>query len=330
MTEELPLVTACMLIKNRIWSLKAVLNALEDIHYPKRKLKLVFVDDFSDDGSYEFLTEWSRARSMNFYNIEIIRARTNIPQARNLCIDHTEGEYLLFWDSDVIPPPELLLEMVNLMKKDKHVGIIGSDYIYDPSLKVKYAPMMSKETYAVYMGFTLIQKDVFKIAGKFNELLTVGEDTEFCIRVKERSKYTIYWAPKPVLHLKRLIDVTKPGILRDWLRYNLTVRAKEYYSSWKSLPRFLKLRIVYWILWPWTLMLLAYTLMLGNIIIILFLLLYILASAYLVIRQRGVTRGIELWIKSNVLTGLALSYGILIEVVKNFAKRKHITSARSY
>jgi glycosyltransferase involved in cell wall biosynthesis len=317
----LPLITICMPVKNRLWSLKRVLNTLENIDYPKHKLKLVFVDDFSVDGSYEFLAEWSTRVQPSFYSISLIRARTNIPQARNICVDHMEGEYLLFWDSDVIPPPDLLLEMVNLMEKDQYIGIIGADYIYDPSLKVTYVPTMNRKTIAVYMGFTLIRRDVFKTVGRFNELLSQGEDTEFCIRVRERTSYAIYWAPRPVFHLKTVDDIAKYGTLKSWLKFNFTIRAKEYYLSWSSLPKFLKFRVIYWILWPWALILLAYTLLSGKIFIIPFLLLYIFASAWLVVEQKGIIEGFKLWFKGNMPTGLALSYGILVEFVKGIAKR---------
>jgi len=316
MTEsELPLITICMPVKDRLWSLKTVLNTLENIHYPKHKLKVIFVDDFSTDGSYEFLMEWAlKVRSMNFYKVNVIRTRSNIPQARNICIDHMEGEYLLYWDSDVVPPSELLLDIVKLMEKDKNIGIIGADYIYDSTLNTKYVPTLNKKTNAVYMGFTLIRKDVFKIVGKFNETLTQGEDTEFCLRVKEQSHYIIYWAPKPVLHLKRQKDVNKSDA---WLKFNFTKRAEEYLSTWNNLPRFLRIRIIYWILWPWILgsMVYAFTLKNIGIIIVLFSILYIFASAFPIVIQKGFIHGLEQWIRGNVPTGLALSYGILVRAM---------------
>jgi GT2 family glycosyltransferase len=171
------------------------------------------------------------------------------------------------------------------------------------------------------MGFTLIRRDVFKTVGRFNELLSVGEDTEFCIRVRERTGYAIYWAPRPVFHLKTVDDIAKYGTLKSWLKFNFTIRAKEYYLSWSSLPKFLKFRVIYWILWPWALILLAYTLLSGKIFIIPFLLLYIFASAWLVVEQKGIIEGFKLWFKGNMPTGLALSYGILVEFVKGIAKR---------
>jgi hypothetical protein len=168
------------------------------------------------------------------------------------------------------------------------------------------------------MGFTLIRKDVFKIIGKFNETLTEGEDTDFCLRVRERSHYIIYWAPKPVLHLKRKgIDINKPGTFKAWLKFNFTKRAEEYLSTWNNLPKFLRIRIIYWILWPWILGLMVYAFILKSIgiIIVLFSILYIFASAFLIVIQKGFIHGLEQWIRGNVPTGLALSYGVLVKAM---------------
>jgi len=319
---ELPLITIGVPTKNRAWTIRKILKALDSIEYPTHLLKVVFVDDYSTDDTYEIICEWaSKASEKGFHKVEVIRARTNIPQARNLCVKKMEGKYLLFWDSDVIPPPELLREMVDIIERNLDIGIIGADYIYEPSTGIKYKPVINKGTHAVYMGFTLIRREIFEKVGLFNENLSVGEDTEFGIRVRERTSYRIIWAPKPVLHLKRLEEVRKPGALRTWLWYNFTVRAGEYYNSWKTLPSFLKLRIAYWLMWPWIVGLLVYVAIMGKTLLALCLLTYVGASAYPVVQQKGVRHGIRLWIGGNVLTGLALSYGVLKEAMKTLISK---------
>jgi len=325
--EELPLITICMPVKNRAWCLPKVLPSIETLDYPKRKIKVIFVDDHSTDGSYEIIEKWSRnAEKLGFYKVEVIRAKTNIPQARNLCVKHMEGEILLFWDSDVVPPPELLREMVEELKRKPNVGIIGADYVYDPSTGIRYKPVTGKETHAVYMGFTLIRREVFEKAGLFNENLSVGEDTEFCIRVRERTGYRILWTPKPVLHLKRVEDIRRPGKFRRWLWYNFAVRAEEYYRSWHALPRFLKLRVIYWATWPYALVLLVMTMLsaVNNKTMLIpatLLLLYIVGSLYFNIRGRGF-EGLREWLLSSVPTGISLSYGILRKAIKENIKRR--------
>jgi len=305
-----------MPVKNRAWCLRRVLKAIESIEYPKCKLKVVFVDDYSQDGSYELIKEWSIKAKTQFYDVKIIRARTNISQARNLCIKQQEGRYLLFWDSDVIPPPELLREIVEHMEHNKSIGIVGADYIYESG--TKYKPMVNRKANAVYMGFTLIRREIFDVVGGFNENLSVGEDTEFGIRVVERTNYKIVWAPKPVLHLKKMGDMKRRGLFKVWLAYNFHVRAKEYYDSFRNLPRFLKARVLYYLVLPWIAIISLIAAVMGLHILIIILLVYLVPSVYLAIEQRGFKDGITIWLKFNVPTGLALSYGVLRVAIKRF------------
>jgi len=315
-SNEFPLVTIGMPIKNRSWCLNKVLRSIENLVYPQEKIKLVFVDDFSTDGTYEIIAEWAEKMRETYYDITLIQKHTNIPQARNLCIKHMEGKYLLFWDSDVIPPSELLREMVEYVMCNKSIGIIGSDYAYEPWTGIKYKPITNKKTNAVYMGFTLIRREVFEAVGMFNENLSVGEDTEFSLRVVEQTSYKIVWAPKPVLHLKKSEEVKKKGLVRTWLMYNFYIRSEEYYKSFRNLPRFLKARVLYYLGLPWVAIISLVTVIMGLQVWIIMLLMYLIPSIYLVIRQKGLKDGMTEWLKFNVPTGLALSYGVLRVAVK--------------
>ncbi|MEM2704415.1 MAG: glycosyltransferase [Candidatus Bathyarchaeia archaeon] len=317
--ENAPLITIGIPIKNRFQYIGDLLRAIEDLNYPKKKIKLVFVDDFSTDGTYEALVKWKNEVEEKYYKVVLMRERTNIPQARNLCIKNMEGDYLLFWDSDVIPPRDLLNEMISIMQSNPSIGIIGADYEYDPSLKVRYKPVVNKETNAVYMGFTLIRKEVFNAVGFFDENLSVGEDTEFSIRVIEKTGYKIVWAPRPVLHLKRPSDV-KRGIL-TWMAYNFRVRAEEYYKSFTKLPRFLKIRLAYYIGLPWVVVLGLATFIFGMQILAIVLLTYLAPSLYPLVKSRGLKDGIIMWLKFNLPTGLSLSYGFLFIALKRLLRK---------
>lgn len=316
MRKNLPLVTIGIPVKNRVWCIRRLLEAVDSLEYPKDRIKLVFVDDYSTDGTFEILAEWKARMEKRYYAIVLVRERTNIPQARNLCVKNMEGKYLLFWDADVLPPPDLLKTMVVKMEGDPTVGIIGADYIYESNTRHK--PVIDKETHAVYMGFTLIRREVFDKVGGFNEKLSVGEDTEFGIRVKESTHYKIIWSPKPVLHLKRPGD---KWTFYRWLKYNFHIRAKEYGETFGSLPRFLKIRILYYILLPWIVIVAIIGITILNLSVLLVLLAYLFASMYLVIRQKGLKDGITTWVKFNLPTGLALSYGIFKIVIKNLLKK---------
>ncbi|MEM2425353.1 MAG: glycosyltransferase, partial [Candidatus Bathyarchaeia archaeon] len=307
------------LIKNRFQYIRNLLNAIENLDYPKKKVKLIFVDDFSIDGTYEALVKWKNEVEEKYYKMVLMRERTNIPQARNLCIKNMEGDYLLFWDSDVIPPRDLLSEMISIMEENPTIGMIGADYEYDPSLKVRYKPIVNKETHAVYMGFTLIRREVFNVAGFFDENLSVGEDTEFGIRVTEKTDYKIVWAPRPVLHLKSPSDVKRR--IRAWMAYNFHVRAEEYYKSFNRLPRILKIRLAYYIGLPLTIVLSLVLFITSVQVLAIMPLLYLVPSIYPLIKSRGLKEGIIVWLTFNLPTGLSLSYGFMYVVLKKLLRK---------
>ncbi|MEM2511390.1 MAG: glycosyltransferase [Candidatus Methanomethylicia archaeon] len=315
----MPLISICIPIKNRFQYIRNLLNAIENLDYPKKKVKLIFVDDFSIDGTYEALVKWKNEVEEKYYKMVLMRERTNIPQARNLCIKNMEGDYLLFWDSDVIPPRDLLSEMISIMEENPTIGMIGADYEYDPSLKVRYKPIVNKETHAVYMGFTLIRREVFNVAGFFDENLSVGEDTEFGIRVTEKTDYKIVWAPRPVLHLKSPSDVKRR--IRAWMAYNFHVRAEEYYKSFNRLPRILKIRLAYYIGLPLTIVLSLVLFITSVQVLAIMPLLYLVPSIYPLIKSRGLKEGIIVWLTFNLPTGLSLSYGFMYVVLKKLLRK---------
>ena len=307
MTEHFPLLTIGMPVKNEAWCIRETLKAI---------VKIIFVDDYSTDGTFEILKEWKARKGDLYHGIMLVQKRTNIPQARNVCIENMEGDFILFWDSDVKPPRDLLKEMISIMRKDPTVGIIGADYVYETS-SVTHRPIVSKETHATYMGFSLIRREVLDAVGGFDENLSVGEDTEFCIRVMEKTRYKIIWSPRPVLHLKKQEDVIGTFV---WLKYNFNVRAEEYYRSFKNLPRLLKARILYYIGLPWIMIISLVSFLIDMPILASILLMYPVPSVWLVVKRKGLKDGITTWLKFNVPTGLALSYGVLRVAIKKLAR----------
>jgi len=320
-----PLITICVPTKNRAWCIQGLLNAFESLKYPKEKIKLVFVDDYSTDETFEMLMEWKLKVRGQCHDIVLIQERTNIPQARNLCAKHMEGKYLLFWDSDVIPPRELLKEMVDTLESNNNIGVLGADYLYKQEnvhTRMIGDPVTNRATHAVYMGFTLIRSEVFERIGGFNELLDVGEDTEFGIRVAEKTSYKILWAPRPVLHLKH-VGETKGcgrGFVR-WLSYNFHVRGKKYAESFPELPQLLRLRIFYYALLPPLIVflsLLAYSI--GLMLVVLVFVAYLLPALFLNISGSTIRKGVISFFVFNVPTGVMLSYGFLLHIVKKSLK----------
>jgi glycosyltransferase involved in cell wall biosynthesis len=320
-------VSICVPTKNSGWSLPTVLKSIETLDYPRDRVKLIFVDDRSEDDTSQILHEWTAQHKDDFYDLQFLVEPTNIPKARNLCIRHAEGEYLLFWDSDVVAySADSLRQLLKILTANPDVGAIGCSYVYERSKAGRnFLPSpISRYTHAVYLGFTLIRKDIVDAIGHFNEGLDVGEDTEFFIRMREKTRYKVMWAPQPCLHLRsrRRYDVGGPTMARRnllsrrWLTYNFRTRADQYARQFQHLPRFLKLRLAYYALLPPLTLLAAYlaTLYLGFLAL---LVLYLSPAAIFECRARGVRRGLFYLFTINIPTGIALAYGVLSIVLRD-------------
>jgi glycosyltransferase involved in cell wall biosynthesis len=322
-----------MPIKNREWALPYVLKSIENQDYPKKFIKIVFVDNYSTDKTYTIVAEWIQKMKNHYYDVILTRETGNIPRLRNKCVSLAEGKYLVFWDSDMIAPRFIVRRMVELAELKKDVGIIVATFKY---ADIDYIPVMEsledrqlefKETIGAGTGFTLIKLEIFKQIGGFNEELGVGEDTEFSYRVHEKTCYKTFRVDTEVLHLKHrdriLIRANQSFI--EWLHYNFYQRSEEYLRIYNLLPKYLKIRVIYWLLLPLitSCSILALILLNCNILksfIITLLFLYISLSVYLSIKSLGFRKGLRTWVAFNLPTGLALSYGMLRIAIEKFSK----------
>jgi len=330
-----PLITIAMPIKNREWALQYVLKSIDKQDYPKKYVKVVFVDNYSTDGTYDTLVKWKEIMEKHYHSIALVREEGNIAHLRNKCIDLAEGKYLIFWDSDIVAPKFIIRRMVELAELRGDAGMIVATFHY---ADVDYVPVIEsladeelkvKEVMGAGTGFTLIRLDVCRQVGGFNEKLTVGEDTDFSYRLLEKTDYKILRINAKVLHLKHR-DVILPRAHQDlsrWVRYNFYRRSEEYFLTYASLPKHLKIRLVYWLLLPLmiggciAIMLSSNSLL--KILVIIALPLYLLPSICLNIIRQGIRDGLVMWVMFNLPTGLALSYGFLLKVFKKLLRRRN-------
>lgn len=317
---SLPLITIGMPTKNRSWCLPQVLARLEGMEYPKKKMKIIFVDGYSTDGTFTMLKEWKEREGQKYHDVLLIQEDCNIPEARNLCINRIVGDFLLFWDSDVIPPPDFIKRFVEQFHENDKLGMIGADYIYENEKSKNI--VKNNTTHALYMGFTAIRKELFDHVPAFNEKLEVGEDTEFGIKVSEKTNYRIKWANEPVLHLKQK-DTQQTGWTFSWLSYNFLKRGKQYAESYDTLPLFLKGRIAYYLLLPWVLSFPAYLLLFPflSIYLVSFPLLYLCFGLFHAVKNMNVKRGTTFFFTFYIPTGIALSYGFLLHLFREAFSR---------
>lgn len=171
-----------MPLLNRERTMPNVLDALLNLDFPKKDLRLLFVDGFSTDRSMKILDEFREKNLREYRDVMIVQLAGNIEKAENYCINSVESdEYLWILDSDVYPTPNAL-NLLSGMATDFDMASLyyTHDRAKDPPPRTGIGPCRS-----VRMGCCLLSPKMIKVNGAFNEKL--GEapiDAEYCLRAE--------------------------------------------------------------------------------------------------------------------------------------------------
>jgi glycosyltransferase involved in cell wall biosynthesis len=101
------LVTACVVVKDRLEMMRDCLDALAVQEGPD--FDVLVIDNGSTDGTYEMLLE----RSANFpVGMRVERVTGPLGGARQAAVDHAGAAIVAFTDSDCVPAPDWLARLV--------------------------------------------------------------------------------------------------------------------------------------------------------------------------------------------------------------------------
>lgn len=117
---EKPLASVIIVTYNAKKYVNACLRAVYQNNYPN--FEVVVVDNGSSDGTKEELTQRFGLHS-NFHFLELGENK-GPAYARNYGVNHSQGQYLAFLDSDTLPQPDWLSAIVDCFEKDKTVGAV--------------------------------------------------------------------------------------------------------------------------------------------------------------------------------------------------------------
>lgn len=136
------------LIKNRGWILKEFLDKISDLHYNKKDLYLIFLDDFSNDNSLEILEKYKEEHLNEYADIIILKSdiyysdnvNSRITKDRNNLYQHLcylrnklisictklNVNYQFSIDSDILVSKDILNHLLSF-NKDYIASIILND-----------------------------------------------------------------------------------------------------------------------------------------------------------------------------------------------------------
>lgn len=163
--------------------------------YPHNNLFILFVDGQSKDCTAQYAQ--TILEKADFGAFEVVVQKCNIPEGRNICINRLRGELLLFWDSDVIMPPNAVSTLVNSLQEEsvdlmttevRQITVASTEEVVGKLQELSTIPIQPqspREIKAAMMGQSLLTKKLAKTVA-FDEQLTIQEDTDFCLRAREQ------------------------------------------------------------------------------------------------------------------------------------------------
>jgi glycosyltransferase involved in cell wall biosynthesis len=178
-------VTVIVPTKNEIVNIGRFLASIPD------DIALVVVDS-SDDGTPDVIAELRPSA-------EVVRARTNIPIARQIGSDAAVTPWLLFADADVVFAPSYFTRLEELDVGDDTGGVVGTKSTSDGFDRyhrwfVRGQRLLSWLGIPAASGSNmLVRADALDAVGGFDPALSVNEDTELMFRIA-RSRFSVAFA----------------------------------------------------------------------------------------------------------------------------------------
>jgi GT2 family glycosyltransferase len=191
----------------------------------KEQFEIIVIDNASTDDSVKAV------RNLKLKNLTVIESNENLGFSKgcNLGAKNAKGEYLLFLNSDTEIKDQGFVKMVEYLKKNEKVGVLGGalkneDGKAQPSAGKFYnlfnlflamlgleragflreSPKQIKRVDWVSGASLMVKRQLFeKLGGFAKELFMYAEDMEFCYRVSKKGFPTYFYPEVMLFHKER-------------------------------------------------------------------------------------------------------------------------------
>ena len=209
--EFVPSVTVIVPTRDRADDLADCLDAISRLEYPRDRLGLIVVDDGSTDP-----VAIAEVAALHGARLLVNERNRGPSYSRNRAAREAAGELLAFIDSDCVAGPGWLVELTQYFLWD-HVGAVGGRTIgyYGDSSLDRYEEVASPLDMGKHLRLEtrgagsfyvptcnlLVRRSLYQDLGGLREDLLVGEDVDFCWRLRAHGEYLVY-APEGLVRHK--------------------------------------------------------------------------------------------------------------------------------
>jgi len=125
-----PKVTIGVCVRNCEDFIREAIESIIGQDYPHDLMEVIFVDDGSQDKTFSII---SRYESKLDLQAKIVRQEwRGLGSARNIVVDNTNGEYIVWVDGDMLLPSDYVSKQAEFMERHPRVGIAKGRYSLAP------------------------------------------------------------------------------------------------------------------------------------------------------------------------------------------------------
>ena len=200
--EDYPSVSIIIPVRDQPRDIIECLQSLANLNYPEDKFEVIVVDD----GSCNNISE-----TVSSFNIRLIRLEKSqgASVCRNIGVENARGDILAFLDADCMADKNWLREIIPFFELEG-IGAVGGfvDSYYHKGYLDRYEEVSSPLSMGqriLLQGDTdsnfyipscnmLVSRKAFMATGGFKNGMHVGEDVDFCWRMRSRG-YALLYVP---------------------------------------------------------------------------------------------------------------------------------------
>lgn len=164
-------------------------------------------------------------KKQTYKNIEVIIERDEkhegAPVMRNRGFAKAKGEYIIFWDADIVAEPGMLEKMINKLEQNKDISFVYCNYYFGfKKMSAREFDLSALQQNSYIHSTSLVHRDVVI---KWDENLKRFQDWDFWLTLAEIGKQGI-WLDE------YLFKIISRGTMSSWLP------SCAYKKPWKCLP----------------------------------------------------------------------------------------------
>ena len=214
----LPSVSVVIPVYNGARTIRPCLKALQQLEYPKERVEVIVVDNNSNDGTLDIVSNYS-VTLLHERDIQTSYA------ARNRGILHASGEIVAFVDADCIADSNWLRALVQPFAESTIAGVAGKVASYKPAslveaFTVHADPLGNKSLGGLLSMITAnvaYRRTVLMQVEGFGSDLFTGADVDLGWRIQQLPGCHVRYVPEAIVYHKH--RTTFSGLRRQYHRY---------------------------------------------------------------------------------------------------------------